>query len=63
MWTPPQNQNIKIRNYILGWGKGVADVYFHYLDEKQRNFVIEHLGIFSVYNKNFTHYNNVLWAF
>lgn len=47
MWTPPQNQNIKIRNYILGWGKGVADVYFQYLDEKQRSFVIEHLGIFS----------------
>lgn len=43
MWTPPQNQNIKIRKYIFGWGKGVADVYFHDLDEKQRNFIIENL--------------------
>lgn len=43
MWTPPQNRNVTVRNYILGWGKGVPDEYFHSLDEKHRSFIIEHL--------------------
>lgn len=44
-WSPPQNQNIKIRNYILGWGKGIPDMYSKELDEKERGYLIEHLGM------------------
>lgn len=45
-WSPPQNQNIKIRNYILGWGKGIPDMYSRELDEKERSYLIEHLGMY-----------------
>ena len=44
MWNPPQNQNIKIRGYILGWGKGVPDVSTTEVDERTRTFVIKNLG-------------------
>lgn len=44
MWGPPQNQNIKIRQYVVGWGKGVPDVYSQGLDDKQRSYIIDHLG-------------------
>lgn len=44
MWSPPLSQNIKIRNYIIGWGKGVPDNASEALDEKQRNFVIHSVG-------------------
>ncbi|XP_045461534.1 neogenin isoform X4 [Harmonia axyridis] len=42
-WTPPKNQNIKIRNYILGWGKGVPDMLSEELDDKTRSYMIERL--------------------
>lgn len=44
MWGPPQNQNIKIRYYVVGWGKGIPDVYSKEIDDKQRSFAIENLG-------------------
>lgn len=44
MWSPPQDQSIKIRNYVIGWGKGVPDNYTEALDEKQRSFIIHGVG-------------------
>ncbi|XP_060521840.1 neogenin isoform X2 [Cylas formicarius] len=49
MWSPPVNQNIRVRNYILGWGKGIPDIYFQELDEKNRTFIIEGLEANSEY--------------
>ncbi|RZC39998.1 neogenin, partial [Asbolus verrucosus] len=49
MWTPPANQNIKVRNYILGWGKGIPDMYSQELDEKNRSYIIERLESNSEY--------------
>ncbi|KAL3287322.1 hypothetical protein HHI36_001797 [Cryptolaemus montrouzieri] len=43
MWTPPKNQDVKIRNYILGWGKGIPDMFAQELDEKTRSHMIERL--------------------
>ncbi|XP_031342956.1 neogenin isoform X2 [Photinus pyralis] len=40
MWNPPQDQTIKIRNYFIGWGKGVPDNHTEVLDEKQRSYII-----------------------
>ncbi|KAK5647199.1 hypothetical protein RI129_002091 [Pyrocoelia pectoralis] len=40
MWNPPQDQTIKIRNYFIGWGKGVPDNHTEILDEKQRSYII-----------------------
>lgn len=51
MWTPPANQNIRVRHYILGWGKGIPDMYNQELEEKNRTFIIERLGTL----KNFFH--------
>ncbi|XP_044744590.1 neogenin isoform X2 [Coccinella septempunctata] len=42
-WTPPKNQGVKIRNYILGWGKGVPDMLSEELDDKTRSYMIERL--------------------
>lgn len=44
MWNPPQNQNIKIRGYIISWGKGVPDVSTTEVDERTRTYVIKNLG-------------------
>ncbi|XP_063919395.1 neogenin isoform X2 [Zophobas morio] len=49
MWTPPVNQNIRVRNYVLGWGKGIPDMYEQELDEKARNHLIERLEANSEY--------------
>ncbi|XP_046478869.1 neogenin isoform X1 [Neodiprion pinetum] len=42
-WSPPKDQNIKVRGYTLGWGKGFPDNYTKKLDSKQRYFTIESL--------------------
>ncbi|XP_046741659.1 neogenin isoform X2 [Diprion similis] len=42
-WSPPKDQNIKVRGYTLGWGKGYPDNYTRKLDSKQRYFTIESL--------------------
>ena len=43
-WLPPRDQNIKVRGYTIGWGKGVPDVYSQLLDDKARTYTIEGLG-------------------
>ena len=43
-WNPPRNQNIMVRGYTIGWGKGIPDVYTQLLDGKQRFYVIERVG-------------------
>ncbi|KAL1513925.1 hypothetical protein ABEB36_003263 [Hypothenemus hampei] len=43
MWSPPNNQNVRVRSYIIGWGKGIPDIYSNELDEKNRTFIIEGL--------------------
>lgn len=43
-WNPPHNQNIMVRGYTIGWGKGIPDVYTQLLDGKQRFYVIEGVG-------------------
>ncbi|XP_015837098.1 neogenin isoform X4 [Tribolium castaneum] len=49
LWTPPSNQNIRVRNYILGWGKGIPDMYTQELDEKTRSYLIDKLEANSEY--------------
>ncbi|CAH1100785.1 unnamed protein product [Psylliodes chrysocephalus] len=43
MWSPPNNQKIRVRHYILGWGKGIPDMYSQELDERNRTYVIDRL--------------------
>ncbi|XP_039298871.1 neogenin isoform X1 [Nilaparvata lugens] len=43
MWMPPVNQNIMVRGYTIGWGKGVPDVYSQVLDSEQRRAIIKPL--------------------
>lgn len=43
-WTPPVEQDIMIRGYILGYGVGVPDIYKQVLDPKQRYHTIKNLG-------------------
>jgi len=47
-WTPPLEQDILIRGYILGYGIGVPDVFRQILDAKQRYYSIKGLGQSSV---------------
>lgn len=42
-WGPPQQQDIKVRAYVLGWGKGFPDEVTHELDENSRSYEIENL--------------------
>lgn len=43
-WGPPAQQDIKIRGYILGWGKGIPDEDTDELEENTRYFEIKNLG-------------------
>jgi hypothetical protein len=51
MWAPPKNTKVMVRDYILGWGKGIPDEYVERLDGKQRFFVIKQLGKYT-FSKN-----------
>lgn len=48
-WTPPVDQNVMIRGYILGYGIGIPDVYRQILDAKQRYHTIKGLQASSEY--------------
>lgn len=39
-WTSPAEQQIKVRGYVLGWGKGVPDEFVREMDENARYFDI-----------------------
>ncbi|XP_076366090.1 neogenin-like isoform X4 [Tachypleus tridentatus] len=58
-WTPPQNQNIMIRGYIIGWGIGFPDVYTKVLDGKQRYYTIQNLQPSSEYVISLKAFNQV----
>lgn len=58
-WTPPANQNIKVRHYILGWGEGIPDIYTQELEERTKNYVIERLVANSEYVLSLRASNNM----
>ncbi|XP_046984365.1 neogenin [Schistocerca americana] len=58
-WNPPRNQNIMVRGYTIGWGKGIPDAYTQLLDGKQRYYVIEQLAPNSEYVISLRAYNEM----
>ncbi|XP_021933563.1 neogenin isoform X2 [Zootermopsis nevadensis] len=58
-WNPPHNQNIMVRGYTIGWGKGIPDVYTQLLDGKQRFYVIEGVEPNSEYVISLRAYNDM----
>ncbi|EDW85568.2 uncharacterized protein Dwil_GK23150 [Drosophila willistoni] len=42
-WGPPQQPEIKIRNYVLGWGRGIPDENTIELKESERYYVLKSL--------------------
>ncbi|XP_043474504.1 neogenin isoform X2 [Leptopilina heterotoma] len=48
-WNAPKDQSIKVRGYVLTWGKGYPDVDRVDLDGKQRYYTIENLDPLSEY--------------
>ena len=46
-WTPPMEQDIMIRGYILGYGIGIPDVFRQVLDARQRYYTVKSLSTFS----------------
>ena len=48
-WGPPGQQDIKVRAYVLGWGKGFPDEVTHELDENSRSYEIRELEPTSEY--------------
>lgn len=48
-WSPPKQQEIKVRSYILGFGVGIPDVETRILDEKLRFYEIKDLESNSEY--------------
>ena len=43
-WTPPVEQDIMIRGYVLGFGINVPDVFRQVLKAKQRYYTIPNLS-------------------
>lgn len=58
-WRPPVENNIVIRKYILGWGKGIPDFYTEELDEKVRQYTIPNLEPNSEYVISLRASNNI----
>ncbi|XP_075218308.1 neogenin protein frazzled isoform X2 [Lycorma delicatula] len=58
-WLPPAGQNIMVRGYIIGWGKGVPDAYSQILDGKHRSFIIKSLEPNSEYVISVRANNNI----
>ncbi|XP_044317961.1 neogenin isoform X3 [Drosophila rhopaloa] len=42
-WGPPQQPEIKIRNYVLGWGRGIPDENYIELKETERYHILKNL--------------------
>ncbi|XP_060844411.1 neogenin isoform X2 [Rhopalosiphum padi] len=42
-WSPPKDKSIIVREYTLGWGKGVPDVYKEKINPKIRQYEIKNL--------------------
>ena len=47
-WEPPLSQDVKVRGYTIGWGRGVPDVYKRIVDKNLRSYNIENLGEFFI---------------
>ena len=43
-WTPPTEQDIMIRGYVLGYGVGVPDIFRQVLDSRLRYYTIKALS-------------------
>ena len=57
-WTPPQEQDIMIRGYVLGYGIGIPDSYRQVLGSKLRSHIIKNLKPSTNYVLTLRAYNN-----
>ena len=46
MWKPPRDNQILVRGYTIGWGKGIPDEYTKLVEDNQRYFIISKLSKF-----------------
>lgn len=51
-WTPPENQDIVVRGYTIGYGIGSPHAQTIKVDYKQRYYTIENLSKILHYNKS-----------
>ncbi|XP_056614326.1 neogenin 1a isoform X3 [Triplophysa dalaica] len=58
-WTPPENQDIVVRGYIIGYGIGSPHAQTIKVDYKQRYYTIESLNPSSHYVITLKAFNNV----
>uniref|UniRef100_A0A8C3SIY7 Neogenin 1 n=1 Tax=Chelydra serpentina TaxID=8475 RepID=A0A8C3SIY7_CHESE len=58
-WTPPENQNIVVRGYAIGYGIGSPHAQTIKVDYKQRYYTIENLDPSSHYVITLKAFNNV----
>ncbi|XP_074152357.1 neogenin isoform X8 [Sminthopsis crassicaudata] len=58
-WTPPENQNIVVRGYAIGYGLGSPHAQTIRVDYKQRYYTIENLDPSSHYVITLKAFNNV----
>lgn len=42
-WTPPEQKEIKVRNYVIGWGIGIPDEHTFVLPEYNHNYELKNL--------------------
>ena len=49
-WLPPE-EDIVVRGYMIGYGEGVPDVNWQYVDNRSRNLTINNLSM-SAYCQN-----------
>uniref|UniRef100_A0A8C9SIE4 Neogenin 1 n=1 Tax=Scleropages formosus TaxID=113540 RepID=A0A8C9SIE4_SCLFO len=58
-WTPPENQDIVVRGYVIGYGIGSPHAQMIKVDHKQRFYTIENLDPSSYYVITLKAFNNV----
>ncbi len=60
-WTPPENQDIVVRGYSIGYGIGSPHAQTIKVDYKQRYYTIENLSKILLYNNSAWKKSLCLW--
>ncbi|KAK4309382.1 hypothetical protein Pmani_018962 [Petrolisthes manimaculis] len=58
-WQAPKQNNVMLRGYTIGWGRGVPDVYSKIVDNKQLEYTIDGLEPNTEYVISLRAFNNV----
>ncbi|GAU92905.1 hypothetical protein RvY_04923-2 [Ramazzottius varieornatus] len=58
-WSPPNDGNVVVRGYTIGWGVGIPDIYVRTVDSRERTLSIDELEPGAEYVVSVRAFNNM----